>query len=231
MLTISNPQSVISLPALLGYKRMDPTKWLIWAQQIQAIAQSGLTFCRDVYDIERYDQLRRLAAEMMATGTGSDVEQLVAAFTAQTGYATPKVDVRGVVFREDGKLLLVQERSDNNRWTLPGGWCDVGQTPAENVVKEVFEESGFLTQAVKLLAVYDNHRHPHNPRHPFQTYKLMFRCEIVGGEAAAGVETAVVDFFAENEIPTDLSRARVTDEQIARLFAHYRHPEWPTEFD
>lgn len=204
--------------------------WLAWAQQIQAIAQSGLTFCRDVYDIERYEQLRRLAAEMMAAGTGSDAEQIVEVFTAQTGYATPKVDVRGVVFREDGKLLLVKERSDM-RWTLPGGWCDVGETPAENVVKELYEESGFLTRAVKLLAVYDNYSHPHQPRNPFQTYKLMFRCEIVGGEATAGVETAVVDFFAEDEIPTDLSRGRVTDEQITRMFAHYHHPEWPADFD
>ena len=125
----------------------------------------------------------------------------------------------------------MQERSDNNRWTLPGGWCDVGQTPSENVVKEVFEESGFVTRAVKLLAVYDNRRHPHNPRNPFQTYKLLFRCEIVGGEARGGLETAVVDFFAENEIPTNLSRARVTDKQIAHIFAHYCHPEWPTAFD
>jgi ADP-ribose pyrophosphatase YjhB (NUDIX family) len=140
------------------------------------------------------------------------------------------VDVRGVVFRADGKLLLVKERSDM-RWTLPGGWCDVGETPAENVVKELFEESGFVTRALKLLAVYDNHRHPHEPRNPFQTYKLIFRCEIVGGVATAGVETAVVDFFAEDEIPPDLSRGRVTDQQIARVFAHYRHPEWPTEFD
>lgn len=204
--------------------------WLAWAQQIQAIAQSGLTFSRDIYDIERYEHLRLLAAEMMAAATGGDVEQIVEVFTAQAGYATPKVDVRGVVFREDGKLLLVKERSDM-RWTLPGGWCDVGETPAENVVKEVFEESGFLTRAVKLLAVYDNHRHPHEPRNPFQTYKLMFRCEIVGGEATAGVETAVVDFFAEHEIPANLSRGRVTDQQIARVFAHYHHPEWSTDFD
>ncbi|MEM7116997.1 MAG: NUDIX hydrolase [Chloroflexota bacterium] len=203
--------------------------WLDWAQRIQAIAQSGLTYAKDVYDIERYEQLRALAVEMMAAKLDDDPELIVERFNAQTGYATPKVDVRGVVF-QDGKLLLVQERSDMG-WTLPGGWCDVGETAAENVVKEVYEESGFLTRAVKLLAVYDNHRHPHVPQSPFETYKFIFRCEIVGGEATTSHETAAVSFFAEDELPANLSGGRVTPYQLKRFFAHYRNPNWPTDFD
>lgn len=203
--------------------------WLDWAQRIQAIAQSGLTYAQDIYDIERYEQLRALAAEMIAAKVGDAPQLIVERFTAQTGYATPKVDVRGCVFHED-KLLLVQERSDMG-WTLPGGWCDIGETAAENVVKEIYEESGFQTRAVKLLAVYDNHRHPHKPQSPFQTYKFIFRCELIGGKASPSHETTAVAFFAEDQIPLNLSGGRVTSHQLQRFFAHYHHPDWPTDFD
>lgn len=204
-------------------------QWLDWANRIQAIAQSGLTYAKDVYDIERYQLLRELAAEIVSAELGDEQSLIVERFNAQTGYATPKVDVRGVVF-QDGKLLLVQERSDMG-WTLPGGWCDIGETAAENVVKEIYEESGFLTRAVKLLAVYDNFRHPHVPQSPFETYKFIFRCEIIGGKPRISSETADVAFFAKDEIPVNLSGGRVTSEQLVRFFAHYRHPNWPTDFD
>ncbi len=202
--------------------------WLEWARRMQAIAQNGLTFAKDPFDQERYAQLRQLAAEVIAAGSTLPVERAVELFTAETGYATPKVDVRGVVFR-DGALLLAQEKSDG-RWSLPGGWADVSFSPAENVTREIFEETGFQARAVKLLAFYDREKHPHDPPYVQHVYKVFVRCEIVGGEAATSHETDAVGFFGEAAIP-ELSLARVTPTQIARCFEHLRQPGLPTDFD
>src|ERR1700744_5207569 len=128
-------------------------QWLEWNKRLQAIAQNGLTFARDVYDIERYTEIRQIAAEMLAAGSGLAPHVVNGILGRDDGYATPKVDVRGVVFRED-KLLLVRERSDG-KWTLPGGWADVCASPAENVVREIQEEAGFQTEVIKILAVFD----------------------------------------------------------------------------
>ncbi len=202
--------------------------WLGWARRMQAIAQNGLTFARDPFDQERYEQLRQLAAEVMAAGSTLPVERAVELFTAETGYATPKVDVRGVVFRDD-TILLVKEKSDGC-WSLPGGWADVSSSPAENVTREIFEETGFQTRAVKLLAFYDREKHPHDPPYVQHVYKIFVRCEIVGGEATTSNETDAVGFFGEHSLPA-LSLARVTPSQIVRCFEHHRQPGLPTDFD
>jgi ADP-ribose pyrophosphatase YjhB (NUDIX family) len=203
-------------------------KWLEWARRLQAISQNGLVYARNEFDIERYQAIRQIAAEMMALGSNTQPHRILDLFAGEVGYATPKVDVRGVVFRDDA-LLLVREREDN-RWTLPGGWADVNETPSEAVVREVFEESGYQTYAVKLLALYDRSKHAHVPPFPFHIYKLFFLCEITGGESGRSAETAEAAFFRAGEIP-ELSVSRVTASQVARFFEHLRHPEWPTEFD
>lgn len=206
---------------------MDP-QWLEWAKRLQAIAQNGLTFARDPFDVQRYEAVRHIAAEIIATGSETDMRRVLDLLASEVGYATPKVDVRGVVFHDE-TLLLVKERADHC-WTLPGGWADIGESPSESEVREVYEESGYQTRAVKLLAVYDRSKHPHTPPYPHHVYKLFFLCELTGGAAAASVETNEVAFFREYELP-QLSLARVTPAQVARLFAHRLHPEWPTDFD
>src|ERR1035441_7203951 len=178
---------------------------LDWARRLQAIAQSGLAYSPNQYDFERYAAVREIAAEMMADGSASPVAPIRDLFASQSGYATPKVDVRAAVFRED-RILLVQEREDS-AWSLPGGWADVGESPAEATVREVREESGYETRAVKLLAVYDRNRHGHPPI-PFHAYKLFFRCELIGGEPALSNETTGVDWFGEDRLPP-LSTMRV----------------------
>lgn len=202
-------------------------QWLTWARQLQATAQTGLTYAKDPFDIERYTAMRELAAQIVAQHAGADVGEVRELFAGQVGHATPKVDVRGVVFRDES-ILLVRERSDG-RWTLPGGWADPGEGPSVAAVREVYEESGFRTRAVKLLAVYNRSQHDHPPL-MFEVYKLFFLCEIVGGMATESLETSGVGFFREAALP-ELSRGRVTPKQIARFFAHRRHPEWPTDFD
>lgn len=203
-------------------------RWLGWAKSLQAIAQNGLTFSQNPFEIERYEAVRQVAAEMMATGSGADLEMILDLFKDNVGYMTPKVDTRGVVFR-DGAILLVKELLDH-KWTLPGGWADVNESPSTAVVREIQEEAGFETRAVKLLAVYDRNKQGHVPPHPFSAYKLFFRCEITGGAPNESIETSAAAFFREDEIP-ELSLARVTPFQITRMFEHYRHPEWPTDFD
>jgi ADP-ribose pyrophosphatase YjhB (NUDIX family) len=164
----------------------------------------------------------------MANGQERLAQDLVEIFSREEGYATPKVDVRGVVIR-DGKILLVRELLDGC-WSLPGGWADVCESSSECVVREIWEESGFETRAVKLLAVYDRAKHPHVPPFPFHVYKFYFQCEITGGEARGSNETSEVAFFGRDELP-ELSVTRVTAEQIQRMFDHYAHPEWPTDYD
>ena len=164
---------------------------------------------------------------MMAQAWNCDMESVRELFAAEAGYATPKVDLRGVVFREE-QILLVQEHEDGG-WTLPGGWADVGESPADGTVREVREESGYETRALKLLAVYDRNRHGHPPI-PFHAYKLFFLCELIGGAPAGSYETDAVDWFAEDQLPA-LSLSRVTAAQLHRFFEHHRNPQWPADFD
>jgi ADP-ribose pyrophosphatase YjhB (NUDIX family) len=202
--------------------------WLTWARALQAIAQSGLHYARDRYDVERYQETRAIAAAMMASGSGEPTPRILELFRRDTGYATPKVDVRGAAFRDD-RILLVLERMDG-LWSLPGGWADVDASAGACVAREIEEESGYTARAIKLAAVWDRRFHAHHPQQPFSVYKLFFMCELTGGTRRVGHETLAADFFAEDALP-DLSIARVTPQQIRRMFEHRRHPELPTDFD
>lgn len=211
-------------------KRLTTSAALGWAKKLQGIAQTGLTYAKDQYDIERYEIVQQIAAEIMAINS-SDMSstEIVDLFRKDIGYATPKVGVRAAVFSES-RLLLVRERNGGT-WSLPGGWADIGLSPSAAVVREVREESGYDVKVKKLAAVYDQDqkRHGHPPM-PFHIYTLIFLCDIVGGSAGTSVETDAVSFFAEACIP-ELSLPRVTNRQITHLFEHHRHPEWPTSFD
>jgi 8-oxo-dGTP pyrophosphatase MutT (NUDIX family) len=145
-------------------------KWLDWAQRLQAIAQDGLHYAHGPFDVERYEAVREIAADMAANFSDADAGALRALFAGEVGHATPKVDVRAVAFRENA-VLLVRERSEG-RWTLPGGWADVGESPGEAVARETLEESGYRVRAVKVVAVYDRNKHSHPP-FPFHTYKIL----------------------------------------------------------
>lgn len=153
-------------------------KWIDWANQIQAISQAGLEYSKDVFDIERFKQLRELSTEIVSTYTGIEQETVQLLFANEKGYATPKVVVRGVVFKEE-QLLLVQETTDG-AWALPGGWADIGLSPYENVAKEILEETGYIVDPVKLLGIMDRRMHD-NPPSIYHEYILYILCEIKGG--------------------------------------------------
>ena len=206
---------------------MEP-RWVEWARRLQALAQSGLSYSQSPYELERYREVREVASQMMAQGSDASFQAVEDLFAGETGYATPKVDGRGVVFR-DGKILLVRELRDG-AFTLPGGFADVGDTPSEAVVREVLEETGWQVRPVKLLALWDRRKHGHVPPRAFHIYKVFIRCEIVGGGPKDSDETAEPGFFGEGEIPP-LSLSRTTPAQITRLFEHYRNPDLPADFD
>jgi ADP-ribose pyrophosphatase YjhB (NUDIX family) len=203
-------------------------KWVGWARELQAIAQTGLHFTESEYDRERYKKILEISIEIFANSSGESPALIQGLFDLQTGYATPKVDVRGVVFR-DNKLLLVQERSDG-LWTLPGGWADVNDSPSEAVEREIVEESGFQAKAEKMLAIFDRAKHGNEPPFPFHVYKLFILCRLEGGEARTTMETIGVEFVDENEIPP-LSLSRVTREQVQFCFDARRNPDGPCRFD
>jgi ADP-ribose pyrophosphatase YjhB (NUDIX family) len=213
-------------------KSADPVEpqWLRWAREMQALAQTGLAFTHDQYDRQRYEQLRSLASKILAEQSGMPVLEIEMMFSQQTGYATPKLGVRGAAFRDD-RILLVREREDEDRWTLPGGWADVNESPGEAVAREVREEAGLEVRPYKLAAVWDRARHAHGVAQPFTVWRLFFLCEIIGGQAQPGPETSEVAFFAEHELPAELSTRRVLLPQLERMFEHLRHRELPTDFD
>ncbi len=202
-------------------------KWLDWAQKLTALSQSGLAFSKNPFEIERYREIRRIAEQMMAEYSDEPIDRIQNLVEQQKGYATPKLDVRGVVFK-DNKILMVKELADGG-WTLPGGFIDVGEPPSRAVEREVWEESGYLVKAVKLLAVFDRNQHGHPP-YIFHLYKLFIQCELMGGQPTDSIETAGADFFAEDKHPP-LSIARFTEEELQRMFEHLHQPELPTDFD
>ena len=208
---------------------MSDHQWVTWAKALHAISQTGLHFATDDFDRERYRTVGAIAAEIIASHTTLSSSEIIELHSREFGYAPPKVDVRGVVFRDD-EMMLVSEIADKGRWTLPGGWADVNESPREAVEREVLEESGFEVTARKLLAVYDREKHEHEPPYPFHVYKLFFLCETTGGQATSNPEASEIDFFNLNSLP-ELSITRVTERQLRRFFEHKAHPYWPTDFD
>jgi ADP-ribose pyrophosphatase YjhB (NUDIX family) len=214
---------------LSGSCSMDlkPPRVLEWAREIQALAQTECHYAQDDFQKDRCRRLMEIAAEMISEPSGVDSMPLFKAFTAQIGYATPKIDVRAAVFR-DGQLLLVREAIDG-RWTMPGGWADVGDTPAVAAEREAWEEAGFKVKARKLVGVYDANRVA--PLEVFHAFKVIFLCDIVDGEARTSKETSEVAFFEETKMPGNFSGERTTTRHIRDVFNAYRNIDCPAVFD
>ena len=202
-------------------------RWLLWAREIQALAQTGQTYAVNDWQRERYHRLMEISAEIISEHTQLPFEPLLEGFVNQPGYATLKVDVRGAVFR-DGKILLVREKLDGG-WTMPGGWADVGDSPAQGAEREVWEESGFSVRARKVIGVYDaNRAYPLELHH---AVKLVFLCDIINGEARTSNETIDVGFFPQDGIPQPFAGERTRTRHIEHAFAAYTDPSLPTVFE
>jgi ADP-ribose pyrophosphatase YjhB (NUDIX family) len=198
--------------------------------KLSALAQDGLTFGATDYDLDRYRQVRELATELLATISGRPVAELAVELGRDSGYATPKIDVRGAIFDELERVLLMREKVDG-RWSLPGGWADPGDAPSAAVTREVLEETGYQSSAVKLIACWDRDLQGNRPPLPVHVYKLFFLCRSDGAVAPpAALETLDVGWFGLDELPP-LSLGRVNHRQLERALAHHRDPSLPTEFD
>lgn len=205
---------------------METPPLLDWVYRLRAIAQTGMEFADNAFERLRYEEVRRVAAEMAAHP--DEVDRVESVFAGARGYATPLLICRTAVFDRDDRILMVREVADG-RWTLPGGWIDVGESPTSAATREVWEESGYHVGIDKLAAVYDKLRHEH-PAAPNHAYIMFFVASVEGGEATPSVETSAVGWFDEDRLP-DLSIGRATERQIRRMFEHRREPDLPTDVD
>ena len=202
---------------------MEENRWLDWAIELQSLAQAGLTYGKDVFDLERYTRIREIAAEMLTQPSGLPLGTVKGLFCNETGYQTPKLDTRAAIFSED-RILLVQEK--DGRWSLPGGWCDVNVSVGENTVKEVREEAGLTVIPVRVIAVQDRERH-NLPRYAYGVCKIFVQCAVIGGSFAENSETIQSRYFAEDELPP-LAEEKNNAGQIRMCFAAARAAQWQT---
>ena len=202
-------------------------KWIKWAMEIQSLAQSGLAYTDNVYDIERYERLREISTEMLAEKTDLSIEKVKNLFCNETGYQTPKIDTRAVIFK-DNKILLVHE--NNNTWSLPGGWCDVLESVKSNTIKEVKEETGLDVDTIKVIAIQDRNKH-NKPIYAYGVCKVFILCDVISGEFEKNIETTEIKYFSRDEIPNNLSDEKTNKEQIEMCFKAYNDKNWQTQFD
>ena len=202
-------------------------QWMNWAIELQAIAQAGLTYSKDKYDIERFERIRQLSAEIISAKSELNLDKVKDVFCNETGYQTPKLDTRAAIFKDD-KILLVQE-SATEEWSLPGGWMDVNQSVKTNVIKEVKEEAGLDVIPNRIIALLDRNKH-NIPIIAHGICKVFVLCDIIGGEFKPNIETSASGFFSLEELPP-LSVTRNTKSQIEMCFDAYGDDNWKVIFD
>lgn len=200
---------------------MTSTNILNYAKRLKTMAHLGLTYANNEYDLERYKELEQMALEMMSDISAQPIEMLSLYFQDKKEYITPKVDIRVVIFNEQQDILLVKEKADG-KWSLPGGWADIGLSPTEVAVKETLEETGFTVKPKKLLAALDKRCHPHPPQLDY-VYKIFIHCEVIGGTTTSAFDILDIGFFAQNAIP-ELSTDRVLPSQIELMFEYLNNP-------
>ncbi|HIU51991.1 MAG TPA: NUDIX hydrolase [Candidatus Merdicola faecigallinarum] len=201
-------------------------QWLKLVIEIQSLAQNGLTYSNNIYDIERYERLRDISAEMLSMKTNFSVEKVKELFCNKTGYQTPKLDTRAVIFK-DNKILLVHE--NNGTWSLPGGWVDVLESVKSNTIKEVKEETGLNVLAKKIIAIQDRNKH-NKPRYAYGVCKIFVLCDVIGGHFEKNVETTEIKYFSMDNLPI-LAEEKNNKEQIEMCFKAINDKNWQVQFD
>lgn len=197
-----------------------------WAKELQSLAQAGLFYGKDVFDRERYQRIREIAAEMMAVRTGLSQEKVTGLFCGDVGYQTPKVDTRAAIFQE-GRILLVRE--NDGRWSMPGGWCEFNLSPAENTTKEVKEEAGLDVVVQKVISVQDRDKH-NQPAYAYGVVKIFYQCKVTGGVFSKNIETSASQYFSLDELPP-LAEEKCSEEQVRMCFEAYGTENWKVQFD
>ena len=209
----------------MSEKKLQPI-WLEWAKELQFIGQVGLTYSHDPFDLERFERIREIAAEIMSHQSGIPVERVKELFCNEEGFQTPKLDSRAVIFK-DGKILLVKEK--NGTWSLPGGWVDVNETIKTNTIKEVKEEAGLDVETVRIIAVQDRNQH-NQPIYAYNVCKVFVLCNVLGGTFQPNIETTESRYFGLEEIPL-LAEEKNNRKQLEMCFAAYLDEGWQVQFD
>ena len=202
-------------------------KWLKWAIEIQSLAQAGLAYTNNVYDIERYERLREISAEMIEEKSNIGLDKVKKLFCNETGYQTPKIDTRAVIF-QNNKILLTHE--NNGTWSLPGGWCDVLESVKSNTIKEVKEETGLDVETIKIISIQDRNKH-NKPIYAYGVCKVFVLCRVIGGKFIENIETTEIKYFSLDDIPSNLAEEKTNKEQIEMCFNAYKDAKWQTQFD
>lgn len=200
--------------------------WLSWAKELQFIAQTGLTYSKDKFDLERFERLREISAEMINYKTDIPIDKVKELFCNETGYQTPKLDTRAAIFN-DNKILLVKEK--NGTWSLPGGWVDVMESIKSNTIKEVKEEAGLNVVAERIIALQDRNKH-NFPLYAYGICKVFVLCSIVSGKFEENIETVASDYFDLEDLPL-LAEEKTTKAQIEMCFQAYSDKNWKVLFD
>lgn len=207
-------------------KKKEEPKWLEWAKELQFIAQAGVTYTKDVFDLERFERIREISAEIMSMYSGLPLERVQELFCNEVGFQTPKLDTRAAIFKDD-KILLVKEK--DGTWSLPGGWVDVNETIRSNTIKEVKEEAGLDVEPLRVIALHDKNKHNTKP-HAYNICKVFVLCKLIGGTFKENIETIESSFFSLNELP-ELDEGKNCKEQISMCFDAYNNDCWHVEFD
>lgn len=189
-------------------------KWLKWAKELQSIAQAGLEYSKDKYDIERFEMIRNISIDILSEYTEMEYDKVRDLFANEKGYQTPKVDIRAAIFR-DNKILMVKEKIDG-KWSLPGGWADIGISVYDNIMKESMEESGAKVKPKRVIAILDRNKHLKD-EYPYSVYKIFVECDYIQGQYEKNIETEEADFFTLDNLP-ELSTGRNTKEHISMCF-------------
>lgn len=201
-------------------------QWLKWAVELQSLAQAGLHYSKDVFDIERFERIRDISAEMISYKTDIPLEKVKDLFCSDTGYQTPKIETRAAIFEND-KILLVREM--DGKWSLPGGWVDVNVSVKENTIKEVKEEAGLDVTTDLVIAVQDREKH-NLPVYAYKICKVFVLCTAIGGSFRENIETLESGYFALDELPP-LALEKNNREQIEMCFAAHHSDNWKTLID
>ena len=194
-------------------------------KRLKAIADTGLLYCKNEYDKERYTELQEMAHKLLGQTSAETIQTI---FPAATDYPTAKVDIRGLVLSDKKEILLARESADG-KWSLPGGWADVGSSPKETVIKEVKEETGLDVTVKALLAVFDKRFHAHPPQ-PFYVYKFVFLCVPISTVLQKGFDVLDVQYFSINDLP-ELSEDRILKSQIQLVYEKAVRSDFTVYFD
>ena len=207
---------------------MTNKKLLNEIKKLKAITDVGLLYANNEYDKERYSALQNISFKLLNIVSGKSIESLKESFPSVKDYPTPKVDIRGLLLSADKKILLIKESADG-KWSLPGGWADIGETPKEVIIKEFKEETGLDVIPKALLALFDKRMHAHPPQ-PFYVYKMVFYCEPVSSHINKGFDVLDAAYFDVEHLP-ELSEDRILKSQVELVYKKVISSDLTSYFD